>query len=78
MLVECCLRLTQEKHTLLQANADLDLRLKELSRLRDERQEQQEREEARIKEEQGAVSSTLQEQHRKKLEEVDDLMRYVI
>ncbi|KAG5180850.1 hypothetical protein JKP88DRAFT_263797 [Tribonema minus] len=54
---------------------DMELRKRELLRLRDERQAQQEALEAQIKEEQGAVPSTLQEQHRKALEEIDELIR---
>jgi hypothetical protein len=54
---------------------DMELRVRELNRLKEEKRSLQDAEEKRIKEEQGAVPSTLQEQHRRNLQDIDDIMK---
>ncbi|CAM9801782.1 unnamed protein product [Chrysoparadoxa australica] len=56
-------------------NTDIELRTRELLRLRDERQKAALEKEEKLREEQGAVPSTVQEEHRLELEEIDSLVR---
>ena len=54
---------------------EIELRTRELLRLKEEKRLALEAEEKRIKEELGAVPSLMQEQHRKTLQAMDDMLR---
>ncbi|CAN0109257.1 unnamed protein product [Ectocarpus fasciculatus] len=56
-------------------NTEVELRTRELLRLRDVKQQEQNVVETRLKEDEGGVPSAVAEAHRKQLEDMDDVVR---